>query len=79
MFATPDAAFSTNDHDLHRMRRSGLNPFFSKTSVRRLQPLIQERLDKLLERMKGFQISGEPLKISLAYVAMANGTKAPVS
>lgn len=79
MFATPQAAFGTNDHDLHRMRRAAINPFFSKASVRRLQPVIQERMDKLLERIKGFKTSGEPLTISLAYVAFSSGTQTFIS
>jgi hypothetical protein len=43
LFVTPDGAFGTVDHDMHRMRRAAMNPFFSKASVRRLQPLIHER------------------------------------
>lgn len=50
-----------------------MNPFFSKASVRRLQPLVQERVDKLLERIKGFKSSGEPLTISLAFTAFSSG------
>jgi hypothetical protein len=55
------------------MGRGALNPFFSKASVRRLQPLIQERADKLLERFKEFGNSGKVLTISVAYVAFASG------
>lgn len=73
LFATPDGAFGTVDHDMHRMRRAAMNPFFSKASVRRLQPLIHERVGKLLSRIKGFKTSGEPLTISLAYVAFSSG------
>jgi len=75
MFATPDAAFGTVDHDMHRMRRAAMNPFFSKASVRRLQPIIHERIEKLMSRIEGFQSSGEPLTISLAYVAFSSGKK----
>jgi cytochrome P450 len=56
------------------MRRSAMNPFFSKASVRRLQPVIDERIDKLISRIKGFQNSGKPLTISVAYVAFSSGT-----
>lgn len=73
LFGTPDAAFGTVDHNLHRMRRSAMNPFFSKANVRRLQPVIQARVDKLLERIKEFQASGKPLTISLAYTAYSSG------
>ena len=73
--ATPDGSIGTVGHDLHRMRHGALNPFFSKRSVRRLQPLIQERVDMLLSRIKEFGTSGEPLTISLAYVAFSSGKK----
>ncbi|KAH8702676.1 cytochrome P450 [Phaeosphaeriaceae sp. PMI808] len=40
--------FATVEHDLHRKRRAALLPFFSKASVRRLQPVIIERVDRVL-------------------------------
>lgn len=58
------------------MRRSALNPFFSIASVRRLQPMIEERLDVFLGRLTEFQESGEPMTISLAYAAFTNGGRA---
>jgi cytochrome P450 len=70
----PEAAFTTNDHDLHRLRRSALNPFFSKVKVRSLQPRIEERLNRLMERFQEFKESGEPMSASLAYAALTNGT-----
>ncbi|TVY92481.1 Cyrochrome P450 monooxygenase [Lachnellula willkommii] len=68
------SAWGSIDHDIHRMRRGVINPFFSKASVRRLQPVIQERVDKLLSRIKDFKVSGKPLTISLAYVSLSSGT-----
>jgi hypothetical protein len=50
-----------------------MNPFFSKASVRRLQPVIDERIDKLISRIKGFRNSKKPLTISIAYVAFSSG------
>jgi cytochrome P450 len=69
----PHAAFATDDHDLHRRRRAALNPYFSKAKVRSLQPRIEEALDKLMGRFDGFQQSGEPMTVSLAYAALTNG------
>jgi cytochrome P450 len=69
----PDSAFGTPGHDLHRKRRAALNPYFSKAKVRSLQPRIEEVLDKLMGRFEGFQKSGEPMTISLAYAALTNG------
>jgi hypothetical protein len=54
------------------MRRSAMNPFFSKSSVRRLQSEIQKNFQKLLSRIEGFRESGRPLTISLAYTAYSS-------
>ncbi|KAE9378827.1 putative cytochrome P450 [Stipitochalara longipes BDJ] len=77
--ATPDGSLGTVGHDLQRVRRGALNPYFSKASVRRLQPLIQERVDILLARIKEFGISRQPLTISLAYVAFSSDVVAQYS
>lgn len=72
-FATPLVAFGTVDHNLHRIRRGAINPFFSKASVRRLQPVIQEKIKKLISRVDGFGESGEVLNVHLAYMANSSG------
>ncbi|KAL4941779.1 hypothetical protein BDV06DRAFT_235807 [Aspergillus oleicola] len=51
VLGTPGAAMNTNGHELHRVRRSAMNPFFSKTTIRNLQPLVDEKVDILLERL----------------------------
>jgi cytochrome P450 len=71
------AAFATDDHDLHRMRRGALNPYFSKQKVRQLQPRIEKSLNNLMTRFSGFRASGEPMTVGLAYAALANGNKSP--
>ncbi|KAK3321170.1 cytochrome P450 [Cercophora scortea] len=71
-FGIPDSVFTTVDHDVHRMRRAALNPFFSTASVRRLQPVIEERLDRLLERFAEFQETGETMAVNMAYAAYTN-------
>ncbi|KAJ4297843.1 hypothetical protein N0V90_005739 [Kalmusia sp. IMI 367209] len=52
MFGTSLAAVGTIGHELHRVRRSALNGFFSKRSVSKLESAIREVIDhgcKLLE------------------------------
>lgn len=71
-FGIPESTFATASHEKHRMRRAALNPFFSTASVRRLQPMIEERLNKLMGRFAEFQESGEPMTVSLAYAAFTN-------
>jgi cytochrome P450 len=65
--------FATNDHDKHRVRRAAISPFFSKSSVRRLQSVIDERLDKLLGRFVDYQEKGAPMTISYAFGAFTSG------
>jgi len=42
-------------------------------SVRRLQPVIQERVDVLLKRLKGYKDTGEVLNASRMFGAFTNG------
>jgi len=72
-FGQPESVAATCDHDQHRLRRAPLNPFFSKGAVRKLQPIIDERVDALLNRMRGFQASGEPINLNYAFAAYTNG------
>lgn len=71
-FATPGAALGTIDHDLHRSRRAALNPFFSKQSVRRLEPIVQEALGKVLDRFSQHAKTGSPISVSLLYSALTS-------
>lgn len=72
-FGIPDATFATVGHDLHRLRRSALNPFFSKAKVRSLQPLIEDVARNLLDRFEEFRLMDQPLTISLGFAALTNG------
>jgi len=65
--------FATVQHDLHRKRRAALLPFFSKASVRRLQPVITERVEVMLNRMKEFRESRRVLNASCMFSALTNG------
>jgi hypothetical protein len=73
----PGATLMTNPHDLHRVRRAALNPFFSKTSVRNLQPLIDAKLDFFIERFEEFQKTGEIMTLNIAFAALTNGYNQP--
>lgn len=77
-FGIPDSAFASVKHDVHRMRRNALNPFFSKAKVRSLQPLIEEVAHNLISRFEGFKKSGDHFTLSLAYAALTNGTSIPI-
>jgi hypothetical protein len=70
MFGTNLATVATVPHDLHRMRRAVLNPYFSKQSVTRLEPVIQSLVGALCERFREAQKSREPLNLLTAYTAL---------
>lgn len=72
LFGFWDAAIATVEHDMHRMRRGAMSRMFSKDSVRRLEPIMQENLGKLFNRLKEFQDSGKPLNVLPVYSAFTN-------
>ena len=43
----PGSVFTTVEHQLHRRRRATFSSFFSKASIRRVEPLLQSLVDKL--------------------------------
>ena len=45
------SVFMTMDHNMHRMRRSGLGTFFSKRMVNELEPRIRDKVLLLRKRM----------------------------
>ncbi|KAL0256814.1 hypothetical protein SLS55_007623 [Diplodia seriata] len=71
-FGVDESLIGTLGHDQHRIRRAALSPYFSKQSVRALQPLIDRNMAILLGRLGEFAGSGEPLKLDDAFAALAN-------
>ena len=63
-------------HDQHKTRRAALSRYFSTASVRRLQPIITERVQTLIERLRGFKDSkGDAgvIRGGYAFAAFTNG------
>ncbi|EGX95314.1 Cytochrome P450 [Cordyceps militaris CM01] len=73
-FGAPHSGLATLDHDHHRLRRTPLNQFFSTKSVRDLQPILEERVDRLLGRLRdeGKKRSTEPMNIMYPFSAYTN-------
>ncbi|KAM0253654.1 hypothetical protein ACHAQJ_007166 [Trichoderma viride] len=67
---SPGSMASAVSHDLHRIRRSSLNPFFSKAAVLRLEERIQSRVRVLCERLSSFQKKGEIIDIGVAMTSL---------
>ena len=70
MFGNSESMFGTVPHDHHRLRRVPLNPYFSKQSVTRLEPLIRGTIEKLCGRFEELRKSGELFEIGRAYTAL---------
>ncbi|KFY05415.1 hypothetical protein O988_00004 [Pseudogymnoascus sp. VKM F-3808] len=71
-FGMDHSMFATIDHDLHKYRRAALNPFLSLQNVRKLQPVIQERVSTMLERIRDFKESEEILNVSWLNAALTS-------
>lgn len=69
----PDSSLATWTHDHHRLRRAALNPFFSTTSVRNLQPVLDNIVNRMMERFQDYQNSGDIMIVNQAMAAFANG------
>jgi cytochrome P450 len=72
-FGAPDSVLAAVHHELHRMRRATLSPFFSKASVYRLEPVIQDKVDEMVERLEGFRASRQPIPVFEMFTAFTNG------
>ncbi|KAL1983794.1 hypothetical protein VTN96DRAFT_9880 [Rasamsonia emersonii] len=59
------------DHHRHRLLRSNMNPFFSMTRIRRLEPAIQALADKLCSRLSAFKNTGKSIVIRDAFLCYA--------
>lgn len=70
MFGSSSSAFGTESHDLHRLRRSAMNPFFSKQAIARMEPLIRDLIEKLCARLERCRDTREPVDTLKAYAAL---------
>lgn len=70
MFITPGAMLTTVEHDLHRRRRAPLAPYFSMQAIRRFDPVIRDKLEKLSSRFNEYRETGQPVDLDQAFSAM---------
>jgi cytochrome P450 len=66
---TKISALATLEHDLHRKRRAPLNPFFSKQSVRRLDPVLKQTVSNVLRNLSNAAKTGKIMGMDLLYAA----------
>ncbi|KAL3427154.1 cytochrome p450 [Phlyctema vagabunda] len=69
-FGIPDSGFGTVSHQLHRARRQAINPFFSKASISRLEPVLSSIIGKLCSRLESRRGSGVPINIRHLYTCL---------
>ncbi len=72
IFGVSQAAVATIDHDLHRQRRNAFARFFSKDSVRRVEPIIRAALKDMFTRIETDQGLEQPVTLSLVFSAFTS-------
>ncbi|MCJ1386411.1 hypothetical protein MMC17_009537 [Xylographa soralifera] len=71
MHAEYGSHFLTTNHDLHRKRRKPLEPYFSRSGILRLQPLLAETTEKLNNRLAAEKGTGKILRLDHLFFAMS--------
>jgi cytochrome P450 len=70
MAGAPTSSFATVPHNLHRLRRMALNPFFSKRSIGAIEPLIVSKIELLCRRFEDAIKTKEVIRLDAAYMAL---------
>lgn len=66
--------FAAVDHDLHQARRNSLANFFSKRSISGIQPIIQEKAERVINRLEEASQSGSLANLSTLSAAFTADT-----
>ncbi|KAI0451110.1 cytochrome P450 [Xylaria acuta] len=66
-----DTHIFTKEHDLHKVRRKALEPYFSKMGINRLQPLIAEVALHLESRLRESSGTNKVVRLDHAFNAYA--------
>lgn len=64
------AGITTIDHDLHKLRRTALGPFFSRGAIRNLEPVISSKVDRVIDRLHQGHVNGSVMNLSNLHAAM---------
>ena len=70
---SPDSDNATGftvDHELHRLRREALSPFFSKRNVTSLESRIKAKIEFLCQRLDEYVVSHNPVNLTVASLAL---------
>lgn len=66
----PRNVFATRLHEKHRERRAVFHQFFSKRSIRDLEPVVVGTVQRLADRLRDHASNGSVVNLSDAYVAL---------
>lgn len=69
-FGPQISAFATEDHDVHRIRRGAIAPYFSRASVSQLELSVQANINKLMSRLHDVQGTGKALNLINVFIAL---------
>lgn len=69
-YTIPESSVATVDHDLHRLRRGILSPYFSRSSISKMEPIITERIDRLCSRLDEYSHRDEVVSLDSAFSAL---------
>ena len=62
-FGNPNSSFTTPSNELHRIRRSGLNHFFSRKVVIDLEDVVQSKVTKLTALVRKTLRTGQSIDL----------------
>ncbi|KAE8369043.1 cytochrome P450 [Aspergillus caelatus] len=69
-FATPLSTAATVEHDRHRYRRELMNPFFSKRSVMSMDHIVQDKVEKVCQRLTQAHETGSVVSLDDLFAAL---------
>ncbi|KAI3064685.1 CAZyme family GT109 [Aspergillus niger] len=68
----PGGLGTTTDHDLHKVRRESLTPFFSKKNIQYMEGLITDKVDQLKQLISTHVARDTPVNLSDVFFAFSN-------
>ena len=68
-----DMTAVSTSHDMHRAARAPLDPFFSKAGVTRMEKRVLARVQKLCDRLRMVQGTGQAISLTNALSSLTTG------
>lgn len=70
MFGNNEMTFSTIGHNLHKVRRAAFAKFLSPAYVRKLEPLLKDLVDLMIDKIEDGAKAGRIVNLVHAYSAL---------